>query len=98
MKWWNEPLGVGDVSQHLVRIYGRGQARGIFISASGYTEPARTTCKESLQSIVVVLCKLEEIVLLLEQERDLKTFLKAKINAAIIDKNPLYEPLNNSPL
>lgn len=98
MKWWNEPLGVGDVSQHLVRIYGRGQARGIFISASGYTEPARTTCKESLQSIVVVLCKLEEIVLLLEQEKDLKTFLKAKINAAIIDKNPLYEPLSNSPL
>ena len=89
MKWWNEPLGVGEVSQHLVRIYHRGQAHGIIISESGYTEPAITTCKEALSNIVIILCKLEEIVMLLEQEKDLKAFLKAKINAAIIDKNPM---------
>ena len=94
MKWWNEPLGVGDVSQHLVRVFNRGHARGIFISAMGYTKPAIGTCKESLHKAVVVLCKLQEMVLLLEQEKDLKEFLKAKINAAIIDKNPLFEPLS----
>ena len=92
MKWWHEPLGVGEVSQHLVRIYHRGQARGIIISESGFTEPAITTCKEALSRIVVVLCKLEEIVILLEQEKDLRAFFKAKINSAIIDKNPLYKP------
>lgn len=92
MKWWHEPLGVGEVSQHLVRIYHRGQARGIIISESGYTGPAITTCKEALSRIVVVLCKLEEIVILLEQEKDLRAFFKAKINSAIIDKNPMYEP------
>lgn len=95
MKWWkpNQPLGPGEVSQHLVRVFNRGHARGIFISASGYTPAAITTCKESLQRSVIVLCKLEEIVLLLEQEKDLKNFLQEKINAAIIDKKPLYEPL-----
>jgi len=95
VKWWNEPLGVGEVSHHLVRLFNRGQARGIIISESGYTIPAITTCKEALSSIVVVLCKLEEIVLLLEQEKDLRAFLKAKINAAVIDKNPMYEPLKD---
>lgn len=90
MKWLNEPMGVGDVSQHLVRIFSRGSARGIFISVSDYTDPAIRTCKESLNKTVVVLCKLEEIVRLLEREGDLKEWLKRKINAAIIDKNPLF--------
>lgn len=89
MKWWHEPLGVGDVSQHLIRVYQRGQARGIIISESGYTDPAITTCKDALNDIVVVLCKLEEIVMLLEQGADLKAFFKVKIRAAIIDKNPM---------
>jgi len=89
MKWWHEPLGVGEVSQHLVRIHHRGQVGGIIISESGYTEPAIATCKEALIYGVIVLCKLEEIVILLEQEKDLKAFFKKKINAAIIDKNPM---------
>lgn len=92
MKWWNEPLGVGDVSQHLVRVFNRGHARGIFISASDYTEPAITTCRESLKQAVVVLCKLEEFIKLLEREGDMKEFLKSKINAAIVDKNPFHDP------
>ncbi len=96
MKWWNEPLGVETVSQHLVRVFNRGQARGIFISASGYTEPAVKTCKESLHRMVVVLCNLQEIVTLLEKEEDLNAFLKEKIRAAIVHKNPFYEPLDDS--
>jgi restriction system protein len=91
MKWWHEPLGVGEVSQHLVKIHSRGQARGIIISESGYTGPAITTCKDALRDTVIVLCKLEEIIMLLEQEKDLKAFFNAKIKAAIIDKNPLAE-------
>ena len=91
MKWWHEPLGVTEVSQHLVRIHGRGRACGIIISESGYTGPALTICKEALRDTVIVLCKLEEIVMLLEQEKDLKAFFNVKINAAIIDKNPMAE-------
>lgn len=95
MKWWNEPLGVETVSQHLVRVFNRGQARGIFISASGYTEPAVKTCRESLHRVVLVLCNLQEIVMLMEKEEDLKTVLKEKIRAAIVHKNPFYEPLSD---
>lgn len=92
MKWWKEPLDNGDVAQHLVRVFNRGHARGIFISASHYTASALAVCKESLQKAVVVLCGLQELVRLLEAEGDIKAFLKAKINAAIIDKEPLFEP------
>ncbi|MBD2088040.1 restriction endonuclease [Trichocoleus sp. ST-U3] len=93
MKWWSTALGPGEVSQHLVRVFNRGQARGIFISTSSYTEAAIKTCKESLRQAVVVLCTLEEIILLLEQEKDLKHFLKEKIKAAVIDKDPFYKPI-----
>lgn len=93
MKWWNEPLGVGEVSPHLVRLFNRGQTGGIIISASDYTEPAIIQCKDALHSKIVVLCKLEELVLLLEKELELRHFLKLKINAAKMDKNPIYEPL-----
>jgi len=90
MKWWEKPIGRGEVSQHLVRIFSRGHARGIFISNSGFTEPAITICRESLSRTTVVLCLMEEIVKLLAAERSLKDLLKAKIEAAIIDKNPFH--------
>lgn len=88
MKWVQDAVNVDHVSRHLVRIYHRGFSRGIFISASGYTEPAIGICREALQKTVVILCTLEELVRLLEQETDLRSFLKDKINAAVLDKNP----------
>lgn len=93
MKWWSQPLGVPEVSQHLVRVFNRDAARGILISKSGYTSPAITTCRESLAKSVFVLANLEEIVFLLEREGSLVDLLKAKVQAAIADKNPLVEPL-----
>lgn len=91
MKWWNKPLGTGEVSQHLVRVFTRNCARGILIANPSYTDPAIVICRESLSRMVVTLCTLQEIVLLLEQERDLKDFLRAKVRAAIIDKNPFNQ-------
>ncbi|ACK71610.1 conserved hypothetical protein [Gloeothece citriformis PCC 7424] len=90
IKWWKEPLGVGDVSQHLVRIFNRGHARGIFISSSGYTDAAIKSCKESLTKTTVFLCDLQEIILILEKERNIKDFFIKKRDAAIIDKNPFF--------
>ena len=94
LKWWNAPLGLAEVSPHIVRVYSRGgQARGIFISYSDFTAPAIATCREALAGgATVVLCKLQEIVELLEREGDLKGWLKAKITAALADKNPLHTP------
>jgi len=94
LKWWNTPLGTAEVSPHLVRVYGRGgQARGLFISYSEFTEPAITTCREALAgSAVVVLATLQEIVELLDRQNDFKKWMKLKITAAIADKNPLIRP------
>lgn len=92
MKWWDKPLGTGEVSQHLVRVFNRNCARGILISYSDYTEPAVATCKDSLSKMVVSLCTLQEIVRLLEREEDLKDCLREKVQAAIVDKNPFYQP------
>jgi restriction system protein len=88
MKWWESPLGVPEVSQHLVRVYQRAEGRAIIISASDFTGPAVDTCKQALQQKVVVLCTLKEIVMLLENQHDLKEMLKKKVNAAIVDRNP----------
>ena len=94
LKWWNTTLGTTDVSPHIVRVFGRGgQARGLFISYSEFTEPEITTCRDALAGgAVVVLSKLQEIVELLDHEADIKKWLKAKVTAAIADKNPLFLP------
>lgn len=92
MKWWDKPLGTGEVAQHLVRVFNRNCARGILISYSGYTDPAIQTCKESLAKMVVVLCTLQELVCLVEKEEDLKKLFHQKLQAAIMDKNPFQQP------
>lgn len=92
MKWWGEPLGPGEVSQHLVRLYQRSDVRGLIISYSDYTPAAIDVCRQALQQRVVALARLQELVTLLDQEKDLSAFLRAKVNAAMLDKNPWYEP------
>lgn len=94
MKWWDKPLGTGEVSQHLVRVFTRNCARGILISYSGYTDPAVHTCKEALAKMVVALCTLQELVRLTEREEDLKELLREKVQAAIVDKNPFQQSTN----
>lgn len=93
MKWHNHPLGVEDVSNHIVRLYGRSCARGIFISASGYTAPAIDQVKQALTNKVIVLCELRELVFLLERRCDMTEFWRRKVHAAVIDKNPLSHQL-----
>lgn len=94
MKWWDKPLGTGEVSQHLVRVFTRNCARGILISYSGYTDPAVCTCEEALAKMVVALCTLQELVRLTEREEDLKELLREKVQAAIVDKNPFQKSTN----
>jgi restriction endonuclease Mrr len=44
MKWLKNPVGVAEFGQHLVRVFGRANASGIFISTSGFTAPVVTQC------------------------------------------------------
>lgn len=93
MKWWNSPLGVNEVAPHLVRVFGRaGQARGLFISYTDFTAPAISECRTALGGgAVIVLATLQEIVTLMDKEEDLQGWLKRKVNAAIIDKEPYFK-------
>jgi restriction endonuclease Mrr len=91
MKWLKDPIGVAEISQHLVRLFNRGEARAIFIAANGYKETAIQECKEVLAKKTIILCSLEEIVMLLEKDADLKKFLKHKIVGATVDIDPFIK-------
>lgn len=91
MKWWRQPVGRPEAAELLLRLDERPEAHGIFISASRYTDAAVVTCRRALlRGRVVVLCDLEEIHSLIEQEADIREFLRKKIQAAIVDMNPYY--------
>lgn len=93
MKWYQTPIGKAEIAEHLVRLMSRAEGRGIFISASDYTEPAIHTCREFLQHKLVALAGLHEIAHLLEHRGDLSDFLWSKVQAAQIHKDPFFRPL-----
>lgn len=91
MKWWSEPIGVPEVSAHLVRVHHRAGVGGIMISSSRYTDPAIAITRDALPHRVCLLATLSEIVLALEREHALVDLLRAKVQAAVLDKNPFLE-------
>ncbi len=92
MKWWKNPLSPGDVSQHMMRIFLRGgDIRGIFISASGYTEAAIIDIKKAISQKIIVLFTLKELVLLLESENSFESLLKSKVEAVQHEGKLLYD-------
>ena len=88
MKWLKESVGRAELSEHMVRVFSRSASRGIFISYSEYTTPAIDICKDLSSKVVIVLCTLQEFVMLLESDMNLVEFLKTKIQGSIIDKQP----------
>jgi restriction system protein len=88
IKWHGKALGVPEVSQHLVRVFTRGDVRAVIISDSEFSEGAIQQCRDDLSQKVVVLCVLEEIVKVLESGSELGAMLRAKVQAAIIDRRP----------
>jgi len=93
MKWLNSPVGMGEFSPHLSRLFMRANAHGIFIATNGYTQPVISECTSALSLKTMFLCSLQEFVLLLQRQGDLIEFLKRKSRAAIIDKKPYLEIL-----
>ena len=47
MKWTGKPLGKAELSEHLIRIFLREGVRAIFVTSSGYTDPAIAMCREA---------------------------------------------------
>lgn len=93
MKWFEQPVGTAEISPHLVRLFSRSEARGIFISQSRFTDPAIAQSKQALAQKVSVLCELEEIVHLLEHEADIAGYFREKVRAAITERRPLHRPV-----
>lgn len=93
MKWLNTSIGIGEFAPHLSRLFMRANANGIFIATNGYTSSVLSECRTALSHKTLFLCSLHEIILLLQRQDDLITFLKRKSQAAIIDKNPFLEIL-----
>jgi restriction system protein len=93
MKWLEVPVGVAEISPHLVRLFSRSEARGIFISQSRFTDPAIAQSKQALTQKVSILCELEEIVHLLEHTADVAGYFREKVRAAITERRPLHRPL-----
>lgn len=93
MKWLKDPVGIADFSPHLVRLFGRASASGIFISNSEFTEPVLKECANALNQRTMFLCSLQEIVMLLQNEGDLLTLLRKKSQAAIVAKQPFLRIL-----
>ncbi|MES2521922.1 MAG: restriction endonuclease [Gemmatimonadota bacterium] len=88
MKWLNAPLGPGDVAQHLVRVYNRGDMRGLFISYTAFTAGALDACRDALHQRVVSLVLLEELVGVLQRGDNLAAMLRKKVTAAMLEKRP----------
>lgn len=90
MKWWADKLGKGAVAQHLVRVYGRADVRGLLVSASGFTQPAIDECTGALRQKVFVLSELRELILLLERDDDVAKWLREKVRKATVERIPLW--------
>ena len=93
MKWLNAPVGIGEFSPHLSRLFLRGDASGIFISSNGYTKSVLSECSTALTKKTIFLCSLQEFVMLLQRQGDLLDLLRRKHQAAIVEKNPFLEIL-----
>ena len=88
LRWSDRPLDFRQLAPHLVTLYGCPDLRGLLISSSGFTDQAFRDLG-SILPLRLVLCQLQEIVLLLEEGRDLKELLRAKVLAAETEQKPL---------
>jgi restriction system protein len=93
VKWKEDKIASNDIYAHLGRIYHRTSAQGIFISASGFSDSGIIAAKEALTNkAILILTDLKEFINILDNEKDLTKYFKAKIRKAIIDKEPYSYP------
>jgi hypothetical protein len=94
MKWLSAPIGPDAIAPHCVRVFSRDTARGIFISASPFTDAAVKQSTEALTKMVLILCELEELVRLLEHpDSDARDYFRKKLQAAVVERRPLHRPV-----
>jgi restriction system protein len=85
VKWHKEPIDVQDVQVLLARLFLRPEARGIFIAANGYTQPAIEIQRQAASQKILLLCHLADIVQVLEREESFGDFFKSKSDLAMTE-------------
>ena len=91
MKWWDKAIGRQEIAPHLVSVFNRGgDVRGIFIAYSGFSAAAVAEVKTALAHKIIVLVELEELVMALDRDMDVRVLLIDKINRSQMHKEPLY--------
>ena len=91
VKWRNEPVDLDAMQSHLFRLFRRPDARGLFVSASGYTAPAIDACRDVLSQKLMVLAELNELVLLLEgDDHSLEAWIGKKASVAVGERKPFH--------
>ncbi|MEU0719334.1 restriction endonuclease [Streptomyces lavendulocolor] len=88
VKWWSEAVGIDPVCRQLVRVFGRADVRGLFISASGYTPSAVEECVRALINRVVILGELRELVFLMERGDSIADWVREKARIATLERRP----------
>lgn len=74
MKWENKEIGVDKISRFMSRIFLRANVDGIIISYSSFTESGVKTANEALSQKVIALIDLQDIITILTQDKDLKSY------------------------
>jgi hypothetical protein len=93
VKCQTAPVDVTAISRHLVRLLSRGEVRGLIIATNGFTTPAVSECRRALRNRVIVLAELRELILVLEQDDDVASWLRTKTRAAALDRQPFQQPM-----
>ena len=89
LKWWSQRLGPADMAQHMLRVFARGHARGIFIANPGFTDAAIDSVREHLHRAALHPApRLEEVVRILHDEVSVRDWLRPKLRAAQLEKRP----------
>lgn len=91
MKWLKDPVGVNELSSHFMRLFARPDVRGLFISTSDFASTCIAECHTHSANKTMVLSSLREFVMLLLNEGDLLLMLRAKVQAAVLEKKPFLE-------
>lgn len=87
MKWEQPPIGSDKVCRFISRLFMRANVDGIIISYSGFTDTAIKNADEALSQKVVSLVELQDIINILNSDKDLKDYFEIKLRNTKMYKN-----------
>ncbi len=94
-KWEKEPTNCLPIESLFSRLNRRHGARGIVVSANGFTQPAITKSLDMLGQAVIVLLDRSDIEALIFEEKSLREILEFRTDQLFARRNPGITPARN---